>query len=148
MERPITKFDFDKLNVKHFHAELDGALQELAEKYGLKYNPASVRYSDNFFRTKLEFTVSTSEDGKDYSPQVEEWNRYASSVGLPVKWLGEKFKSPSGEELEIVGFKNRNRKDKVLLEDSAGKGFKASVSFVKHCMPEPEPMRFTVTRKA
>ena len=148
MDRPITKIDFDSLQTKRFHAELDGTLKTLAEKYGLKYNPAGVRYTDNYFRTKLEFTVETTESGEEYSPQVEEWNRYCVSYGLPRTWLGQKFKAPSGKELEIVGFKNRNRKDKVLLEDAEGQGFKASVTLVKSCMPEPEPMKFTVTRKS
>lgn len=128
--RPITKFDFKSLATKRFQCELEGAIKEVCEKFGLSYAPGSVTYSDTSYKTRLQITTTETEEGKPFNAGAAEFEKHCVWHGIPRDWLNKTF-TVRHKKYKIVGWNNRKRKNKVILEDMTGETFIAPVVFVK-----------------
>jgi len=126
---------FDTSTAEMFHIELNEAMQDIAAKYGLKLKPTSARYTRESFSKKVEFHITETTAGEEFSMEAKEWKMYAKYCGLNEEWLNRSFVDPRGGQVLIIkGWRNRNRKDKIILETPAGQQFKAPVDYVKNAM--------------
>jgi len=113
--------------------EVEAAIKKIAKKHNLNVSRGNVRYTDSNMKfSNLVFSDQTS-DGLD-AGAVEEFKQYCGLYNIKTSALNVFFKVSKNEKLKIVGFKNRNRVDKFILEDQNGKSFKASASYVKSAM--------------
>ena len=128
--RPITKFDFKSLATKRFQCELEGAIKEVCEKFGLSYAPGAVRYTDTSYKPRLQITTTETEDGKPFNAIAAEFEKHCVWYGMPRELLNKTFVSLQ-QKYKILGWNNRKRKNKVILEDMTGETFVASVDLVK-----------------
>ncbi len=128
--------------LKKISSEIDVALAEIAKKHGLNFNRGNVLWTAAGFKFKgVEFT-ETTENGLD-AAAVEEFNHYAKFSGIKLEALNQEF-TTNGDVLKIIGWKNKNRKDKVLLEQvNTGDKLKASLSLIKTLLPK----KFLVSSK-
>lgn len=125
--------EMTKAKIEKIDRQLQKAFMEIAEKHGLNVKRGNIRYSESGFKyTGLEFNI-ISPDGLD-AVESNQFKTYAPLHGIKASALGKTF-NDSGDVLRLVGFKNRNRKDKFLLEDQNGNRFKATVAFVKNRVP-------------
>lgn len=122
------KFEsFDRTNLKIFRQEIEMALKEITEKYGIQFEVGSIKFSSNEFSTKL--TANLGEKKSKADTYEQNWLKYAKWYGMNPEDLGKTF-SARGKTFKIVGLDPKQRKNNIMLE-SNGKGFKAPAEMVK-----------------
>jgi len=115
--------------------EIASMMEKIAKKNGLDFRRGNITWGEHgFVFKKMEFKEK-SKDGLD-PKAVEEFNFYAyHRHGILDSALNVFFTANNGDKLKIVGYANKNRKDKFLLVDDKGGKFKASVKFIQSNLP-------------
>ncbi len=131
-EKPTTKGKnmttaktMDRPTVRTISDEAEKALQAVAKKFGLELKRKSGRFSSTSLTTKFEFSI------KGQSPQVTEFKKFASLVGLKETDFGKTFTS-QGDTFTISGLNLRAKMYPVLAVSSRnGKTYKFNRNDVK-----------------
>jgi hypothetical protein len=126
---------FTRSTVRQLRDDLNGALANIAKTFGVEFDLGSATFQSNQVRFRLEVN-SISADGTAYDQEVEDFKRYAPSIGLQPTDLGKIF--PHGRKMmKIVGFKASSRAYPITVEDQNGKRFKMDTRTVKALLGSP-----------
>lgn len=126
--------EFKDADSTKFYEEFSALAESLAKKHGVRLSKNSSRWNASFIKYTAEFQVLSGDSESGTRKEAAEWNRYAAWNGLDKNWLNMSFEDAAGMTLKIVGWKNRNRKDKVIMEDLNGRRYKASINYIKRYM--------------
>lgn len=121
--------------MKAMTTEIAEMMEKLAKKHDLEFKRGNVSWSEHGFKFRNMQFNEISADGLD-PRAVEEFQFYAYRHGILESALNTFFTDRNGEKLKIVGYKNRNRKDKFLLVDEKGAKFKAPADFILRNIPK------------
>jgi len=101
-----------RASVKAFHEELDEVLKAFAEKHGMVFKQASVRFTDKEISGRMSFVVASEQENVT-NAKAERYARrysYAIHVGQPVHF--------QGKEYTVLDITSRGS---VKIKDEAGK---------------------------
>ena len=118
---------FNRQNIRQINSELEAALKQVAEKYGLEVKLGNTRFSVDNFTTKVQ-VATVGEGGITMSKEATDFNRYKTILGINME-LGQEFQR-SGKTFTIVGLKPRSKKYPILAKCSDGKTYKLPVDLV------------------
>jgi hypothetical protein len=97
--------------LKDLRPQIEDALSELSEKYGIKMSIGNGSYAGLSGHFKLLLTT-TGENGE--TAEQRDFNLYASRYGMDETWLGKTFKA-NGESYTIKGIFPKRRKMPISL---------------------------------
>lgn len=118
---------FNRQNIRQINSELEAALKQVAEKYGLEVKLGNTRFTGDNFTTKVQ-VATVGEGGITMSKEATDFNRYKTILGINMD-LGQEFQR-SGKTFTIVGLKPRSTKYPILAKCSDGKTYKLPVDLV------------------
>jgi len=118
---------FNRQNIRQINSELEAALKQVAEKYGLEVKLGNTRFTGDNFSTKVQ-VATVGEGGITMSKEATDFNRYKTILGINME-LGQEFQR-SGKTFTIVGLKPRSKKYPILAKCSDGKTYKLPVDLV------------------
>ena len=118
---------FNRQNIRQINSELEAALKQVAEKYGLEVKLGNTRFTGDNFTTKVQ-VATVGEGGITMSKEATDFNRYKTILGINMD-LGQEFQR-SGKTFTIVGLKPRSKKYPILAKCSDGKTYKLPVDLV------------------
>jgi len=118
---------FNRQNIRQINSELEAALKQVAEKYGLEVKLGNTRFTGDNFTTKVQ-VATVGEGGITMSKEATDFNRYKTILGINME-LGQEFQR-SGKTFTIVGLKPRSKKYPILAKCSDGKTYKLPVDLV------------------
>lgn len=118
---------FNRQNIRQINSELEAALKQVAEKYGLEVKLGNTRFTGDNFSTKVQ-VATVGESGITMSKEATDFNRYKTILGINME-LGQEFQR-SGKTFTIVGLKPRSKKYPILAKCSDGKTYKLPVDLV------------------
>jgi hypothetical protein len=118
---------FNRQNIRQINSELEAALKQVAEKYGLEVKLGNTRFTGDNFSTKVQ-VATVAEGGITMSKEATDFNRYKTILGINMD-LGQEFQR-SGKTFTIVGLKPRSKKYPILAKCSDGKTYKLPVDLV------------------
>jgi len=118
---------FNRQNIRQINSELEAALKQVAEKYGLEVKLGNTRFTGDNFTTKVQ-VATVAEGGITMSKEATDFNRYKTILGINME-LGQEFQR-SGKTFTIVGLKPRSTKYPILAKCSDGKTYKLPVDLV------------------
>ena len=118
---------FNRQNIRQINSELEAALKQVAEKYGLEVKLGNTRFTGDNFTTKVQ-VATVGEGGITMSKEATDFNRYKTILGFNME-LGQEFQR-SGKTFTIVGLKPRSKKYPILAKCSDGKTYKLPVDLV------------------
>jgi hypothetical protein len=119
--------------IKMIRPEINAALQDVANKYGLEIKCGSGSYGDGHFTLKLEAS-SKGEDGNVITKEAKAYTRLCQLYGCEPQWLDQKFTSYTGEEYTLIGLNPKAQKFTMLgKRTSDGKVFKFGHGMVEFC---------------
>ena len=97
----------DRKTIRTLNAEIEAALQAIAQKHGVAIKTGNSSFTANNYTTKLSVSV-VSGDGQVLSPEAEAYNRYKPIMGFS-KDLGDTF-TQGRSTFTITGLKPRLKK--------------------------------------
>jgi hypothetical protein len=118
---------FNRQNIRQINSELEAALKQVAEKYGLEVKLGNTRFTGDNFTTKVQ-VATVGEGGITMSKEATDFNRYKTILGINME-LGQEFER-SGKTYTIVGLKPRSKKYPILAKCSDSKTYKLPVDLV------------------
>jgi len=118
---------FNRKNIRQINNELEAALKQVAEKYGIEVKLGNTRFTDDNFSTKVQ-VATIGQDGIAMSKEATDFNRHKTALGINME-LGQEFQR-SGKTYTIVGLKPRSKKYPILAKCSDGKRYKLPVDLV------------------
>lgn len=118
---------FNRQNIRQINSELEAALKQVAEKYGLEVKLGNTRFTGDNFSTKVQ-VATVAEGGITMSKEATDFNRYKTILGINIE-LGQEFQR-SGKTFTIMGLKPRSKKYPILAKCSDGKTYKLPVDLV------------------
>jgi hypothetical protein len=117
--------------LKQLRPEIEAALADLGEKYGIGFEVGSGSYNGSHATLKLEIGV-LGDDGKVVSKEAENFKFLAPMYGLSESDLGRQFLL-GGKRHTIVGI-NPNATRFPILTECGGKKYKVPVESVKRAL--------------
>ena len=108
-------------------AELDAALQAVAEKHGVSIRAGNASFDALHANFKVEVKVLQTASG--VSGDEAEFRRYAGMVGLQPDVYGKTFVS-NGSTFTVSGLSLKSRRMPVLARREDGKVYKFPVNIV------------------
>ena len=106
--------EFDKKNLSQLRWEIDFALANIGEKYGVKITTGTARFTDSTATFKLEAAVIRN--GKAVSREMETLEMYLGLLGLTEEHLEMVFKIGTSDKLfKLSGYNPRKSKNPVML---------------------------------
>lgn len=118
----------DRNVVRMINAEIEAALQQVSQKYGIEIDLGNSRFTNANCDLKVKYSVKTS-DGMVMTREAEDYNRYAKMRGF-TKMLGDLI-TVGGNTYEIAGMKPRSTKYPILAKcTTTGKMYKFSEVYV------------------
>jgi len=112
---------FDKQNLQQLRADMDAAIQQVAQKHGITIRLKNISYLPERATSKLEF-IATGEAASAANPQAAQeaiyaadFKRYCSSFGLKPEQHGATFKH-GRDTYKLVGLKPRAPKNPILAK--------------------------------
>ncbi len=120
----------DRALLHNLRAEIDNALADLAESYGLVIKAGGASFTSTNATFKIEIATK-SQDGEVQTKERTAWLSLASLYGADPDKLG-KVVSYFGNEYKILGLLPKSRRFPVLAEKlGTGKNFKLPIECVK-----------------
>lgn len=110
--------------LRELNAEINGALEAVAERHGLVVSVGGGSFSSSSYRPKVEFKTV----GEDGVP--EDFAATARLLGLPEDCYGKTFTN-RGRAFTVRGFNLRAKRYPVLVERDDGRTYKFDVGTVK-----------------
>lgn len=122
-----------KANFRQFSTDLEAALAELGEKYGVKITAGSAKANG----TNMEMKINCSEiasDGSIETKEAADFKLYAGIFGLSVDDLNKEI-IYGGKRYQITGAKPRSHKFPILAKNLGdGKIYKLPTEGVKKAL--------------
>jgi len=106
--------EFDRPTIKRLRSEIDDALLELSEKYGIEIKTGSASFSNTNVTFKLELATVGS-DGEVNTKEMDDFRHNAWRFGLSEDDLGKEF-THRGNRYRVVGMKPRSPKYPIIAE--------------------------------
>lgn len=120
--------NLDRTAVRMINAEIEAALQQVSEKYGIQIDLGNSSFTNTNCELKVKYAVKGG-DGMVMTREAEDYNRYARMKGFTKK-LGDLI-TMGGNTYEIVGMKPRSTKYPILAKCTiTGKTYKFSEVYV------------------
>lgn len=129
---------FDREFLKQVRPEIEAALKQLGEKYGLKITAGNASFSDVLTTFKIELAV-VGQDGTAASHEAQAFIAHSPLLGLKKEDLGREFKYGS-RTFKLVGYAPRKRKAPMIVE-ADGKKYGLPIEAVKACLGAVGPKR-------
>ena len=108
--------DLDRNFCKAIRPEIDKALEELGDKFGVEIKAGNARYTGNQVTFKLEASL-VKDDGSTFDPKRDEFSRICGRYGLQASDLDRVIETTRGQKIKIIGLNPKRRKYPVLIED-------------------------------
>lgn len=119
---------FDRNNLDEIRADINAALESVAEKHGITLSIGNISYESTRFTTKL-----TAQTGDGSEHEQKEFARNCWRYNIPESWYGKSFVA-EGQTFTITGINTRARKSPINFKDVKGRMYKASPEYVKAFM--------------
>ena len=121
---------FDKLRVGNLRNDLNSALAEIGERFGVKIAVVgTASFNENLCKFQIE-VARIDANGEATSAMAEDFKRYAAMWGMTNEDLGKPFVM-QGETFTLIGACPRNRKLPLLAKRASnGTIYKLSVDQV------------------
>ena len=100
---------FDRLNISNIRQEMTKAFKPLEEKYGLKFNIGTIRFSEVDLRTTVEAVIASAQEAQ------------AKTQGYPA--IGTEFKV-KGMVFKVIEIRPSRRKYPITAENRMGTRYK------------------------
>jgi len=115
----------DRATAMAVSAELNESADRIFAKYGLKRKPSGSRYGESFSLSlrAVKLDVDSDSGVNLADPSVKQYERYASSYGLPPDGIGKRF-GFNGRTYTVAGLSASSPKFPVLAIRDDGKTFK------------------------
>lgn len=111
--------------------EINEALKQIGEKYGISLKTGDARYSDSNITFKLELSL-VNQNGQVITRDAENLKTYAPLLGLGSDPYGKQFVS-NGKVFKLVGYKPQSPKYPFIAQCiQSGQQFKFTEQAVKH----------------
>lgn len=131
----VTKVDKAVANM--LLAELNAAVQAVANKYGMKMSKRRATFGPTSFAFKSELQCIIGVDGVEV--EKREFETYAPMLGLKSEWYGKSFTAGMHGKHTITGLSLNRRKYPVrVLKEADGKTYLWTVDSVKLYMSREE----------
>ena len=117
--------NFTRQTVKNLRTELDSALAELSEKYGISINVGNARFSSTEVNFKLNINT-TSDSGRVYTREGEAFERHKHLHGMSHLSVGDKV-MVNGRSFILEGFNPRAKRYPIEIS-AGGSNYKCSIS--------------------
>ena len=117
---------FNKSNLNQVRTDINSALKEVENKYGIKLDIGNISYNGSLFTTKLKAFAT---GGDDTNVGKIEWDRNCYKFGSKKGDFGRTIKF-MGETFTVSGIKPRSSKYPVLA-DKGGKTYKLPVGALR-----------------
>lgn len=127
MKSPITSLT--KQNLAELRKAMQAAVDEVAERFGVKINVGSATFQPSNATFKLTVATET-EDGEAMTKEAECFRMYAPLIGLKPDDLFRVFNF-RGDSYKLVGYAPKSRKFPILARRSDGRTFKFPEDSVK-----------------
>lgn len=118
----------DRNLLKKVNTDVSKALDEIAQKYGLKYQHKSGSFDEHQFTGRFQFCVVA--EGGLSAGDKEEFELYASRFGLAPDMFGKTYQE-DGFTYTVAGLNLRAPKNCVRLERCDGASYKCSADYAK-----------------
>jgi len=118
---------FDRPTVKALRNDLDQALAQVAQQYGIEISTGNISFSGDNCSIKVTAAV-IGNDGMVMSKEATDFAHYAQ-FKLPGVSLGDQFRY-GGYTYTITGWKSRATKNPILA-DRDGRTYRVPVDIVK-----------------
>lgn len=113
---------FNSANLKAIREDIDSALAEVEQKYGITLKLKGISYDSTTFTSKVEATIGTGLDAykNEWSSAIN--TGYGTLYNLSLDDFGQKL-SLDGKEYTLVGIRTKARTKPFLIMDENGKTF-------------------------
>lgn len=118
----VTKFD--RKNLRNIRADLENAVKDVAEKYGIALDFGGGRFSD--YRYSLKLTCLIGSDGSTDHAKIN-WNRHCRMFGLTPEDFGRTF-TDRGTKFTICGIKPKGKTYPIIARNDRGTEYKFPLS--------------------
>lgn len=136
MPQKITSFNKQNLrNGSELDQALEAALNQVAEKFGLKARLGGGKFTDNEFTGKIILTVADPEAAAMH--EKNEFNAYCNVFRLKPEHYGTTLRhlSRDGEPCTLIGFVMTRSKFCIKTRTASGKIILFTEQAVKHLQP-------------
>jgi hypothetical protein len=131
--------NFNRTNVDQMRREVEAALKQVGDKYGLIIGIGRITFGANEFRTKLTVVTKSSAPNVNVAdPQAARRATEAAAlannlwqIGLQRADLVNKFRDAAVGECQFIGFAPRRHKYPYTIRTTRGKTLKISVGLAK-----------------
>lgn len=130
--------EFDRDTVLQIRQEMQDALEDIGEKYGLHLDLGNVSFTKKDFRIKMVATIVNAGEGGVNLNSIEAQNFtfYAPRHGIDPNALGKTVKGQHGD-ITITGWQPRNRRFPVIGLSATGTGVKMPITPIAQQHPDP-----------
>ena len=117
---------FTKDNLPMLRIDIDRALKEIGEKWGVSMKMGNIRFTDQSFSGKIEAALADATQGGD--PREAKWaadyKRYAALYEMPPNMVGKPVVF-NGSEFTLLGYNTRGKTYPIMARNIAdGKVYK------------------------
>ena len=105
--------NFEKNNLKIIRTDIENALKDVADKYGIDFELGSITYSDYGFSTKLKGSVSKTEESIEEKRKLFEM--YCSYFDIPKDAYMKTYKGLDGKKYKLVGINPNAPKNYLII---------------------------------
>jgi hypothetical protein len=119
---------FDHQNLRTMRAEMEEALKNAGEPYGVTFTMGKITFSGASFKVSIDAVCDPTGVGKDID--ALNFERYATSYGLNPSDLGKTIQI-NFQPYTISGLNPKAHKNVIQIKNRAGKTYVTSVEKVK-----------------
>lgn len=121
---------FDRVACKVLRNEIDQALQQVADKYGINIKAGNATFTDNNITFKLQLST-IGDNGLTMTKEAEDFKRYAFEHGLSADKLFAEF-TIGHKTYTLLGYKPRSTRYPFIAKcHSTGQTYKLPEHSVK-----------------
>lgn len=125
---------FDKTNLKEIRKDVNEALLEVAQKYGIQLKMGNIRFDANSFTGKLE-ALAPKADGTVETKFDKKQKMCAANLGLFAPKVVNKAIMIQGKKYVFVGYNSRAPKRPYQVKDvKTGKNFVLDADHVERAI--------------
>jgi len=122
---------FDRFECGRVRAELQKALSEVGNKFGLNILLGSGSFCSDSFKMKVECRLDGEQLVSLNDQMKTAFDIHAKYFGLKASDFGRSFSGGRGKRWKIVGIKPQSYRCAIICENTNGKKYKLSAEEVK-----------------
>lgn len=107
--------NIDRKAMTALRSQIEGALEELGKKHGIKFSLGNGKYSDGSTGSYTLEMATVQEDGTVMTQERKDFLRYARMFGLKETDIDREF--TADRVLKIIGLKPKSRKFPVFCQE-------------------------------